>query len=388
MSLLFSAILVATALRGTLDVSNRAQLATRAGGGLAEPTVDADTSPEVKLTVRSRRWELTASYDPRFTGSLAGADRQSYALQQGRLTTRFQDRRGSIALYEDSGYGRLSLLTLGAYAGATPGTTPGTTPIAAPPTTAILDYAWSRTGIVARLIASRRWSASLTGELALSGGTSASAQATLPFQTAVRVGIGAEYAASRRDHLTAVLDTSHAVFSNGVEDTLVQGKVSWRHDLDRTFATTLAAGLGESTTRPEAAAVARSSAAPIVEAGITYRPRGGEIDLGLTVKLSPVIDAFSGRIDQRIEASANVAWTPTRDLAIQAQLGVARSIPWGEGVAMSLGFGGIAASYRVSDVIQLDAGARSAWIEAPEIDMPAQWMVFTGITVRIPTLRF
>jgi hypothetical protein len=383
-SLLFSAFLVAAALRGTLDLSNRAQLATRAGGGLPEPTVDADTTPEAKLTVRSRWWDVTASYAPRFTGSLAGAERQSYALHQGRIGARFQDRRGSVYLYEDSGHGRLSLLTLGAYAGATP----GTTPIAAPPTTAILDYAWSRTGIVARLIASRRWGVNATGELALSGGASASAEATLPFQTAIRVGLGAEYAASRRDHLTGLLDTSRAVFSTGLEDTLVQAKVSWRHDLDRTFATTLAVGIGASTSHPETASVVRTAAAPIVEAGISYRPRASELDLGLNVKLSPVIDAFSGRVDQRVEGSANVAWTPARDLSIQAQLGVARSIPWGEGVALSLGFGAITASYHVSDVIQLDAGVRSAWTRAPGIDSPPQWMAFAGATVRIPTFRF
>jgi hypothetical protein len=385
-SLLFSAIFVATALRGTLDVSNRAQLATRAGGGLAEPTLDADTSPEVKLAVRSRRWELTVDYAPRFTDSLAGADRQSYVLQQGRLGARYQDRRGSVSLYEDSGYGRLSLLTLGAYPGA--GATPGTAPIAAPPTTALLDYAWSRTGIVARLIVSRRWGVNATGELALSGGASASAQATLPFQTAIRVGLGADYAASRRDHLTAQVDTSRATFSTGLEDTLVQGKLSWRHDLDSTFATTLAAGIGGSTSRAETSPVVRSAAAPIVEAGLTYRPRAGEIELGLGVKLSPVIDAFSGRVDQRIEGSANVAWTPTRDLSIQAQLGVARAIPWGEGVALSIGFGAITASYHVNDVLQLDAGGRSAWIKEPGIDSPPQWMAFTAATVRIPTLRF
>ena len=384
MSLLLSAILVATALRGTLDLSNRAQLATRAGGTLVGPALDADTSPEVKLAVSGRRWELTADYAPRFTGSLAGADRQSYVLQQGRLAARIQDRRGSLGLYQDSGYGRLSLLTLGAY----PGATPGATPLAPPPTIALLDYAWSRTGIIARLNASRRWGVSATAELALSGGTSATAQATLPFQTVLRVGLGADHAASRRDHLTTTLDTSRAVFSTGLEDTLIQGKVSWRHDLDRTLATTVAGGIGGSTSRPASAPAARAAAAPLAEAGITYRPRASDLDLGLGVKLSPVIDAFSGRSDQRIEGTANVNWTPTRALAIQAQLGVARSIPWGEGVALSVGFGAIMASYRVNDVLQLDAGGRSAWIKTPGIDAPPQWMAFTGATVRIPTLRF
>ncbi len=110
MSLFLSAILAVTALRGTLDFSNRTQIGTRGAGGLVGPTLDAETSPEVKLGVHSRRWELTVDYAPRFTGSVAGADPQSYVLHQGRLGARFQDRRGSLWLYQDSGYGRLSLL--------------------------------------------------------------------------------------------------------------------------------------------------------------------------------------------------------------------------------------------------------------------------------------
>lgn len=384
MSLFLSAVLVATALRGTLDLSARAQVASRAGGALAGPTLDAATSPEVKLDVRSRRWELTADYTPRFTGSVAGSDPQSYVLQQGRLGARFQDKRGSLSLYQDTGHGRLSMLTLGAAQAATP----GTTPLGALPTTEVIDYAWSRTGIVARLIASRRWDLRFTGELALSGGAGSLARASLPFQTALRAGIGAGYAASRRDHLSTTLDASRAVFSTGLEDMLVETKVSWRHDLDRGLSTTLAGGLGWSTSRPDAAPAARSAVAPVVEAGLSYRPRASTIEVGLTVKLAPVIDAFSGRIDQRVDGTAAVTWAPARDLAVQGQLGVGRSIPWGEGVPLSLGFGAVTASYSVNDVVQIDGGGRSAWSKAPGIDAPAQWMVFAGATFRIPTFRF
>ena len=384
MSLTLPAILIATALRGTLDLSNRVQLATRAGGSLTDATIDADTSPQVKLGLQTRSWELTADYSPRFTGNRSGGDTQSYLLQQGRLATRFRDRRVSISLTEDGGHGRLSLLSLG----AVPGAIPGTTPLTASPTSSILDYAWSRTGIVARLAASRRWGVSLLGDLTLSGGASAGSRATLPFQTALHAGVGVEYAASRQDRVATLLDASKARFSSGEDDALLQGKLSWRHELGPSVATTFAAGLGCSISRADTSPAARSVAAPIVESAITYHPRASSFDVGLTLRLAPVIDAFRGQVEERVEGMASIGWTPTRELAVQGQLGVARSIPKSDGTPISLGSGSILASYRLSEVVQLDAGGRSAWTNGAGLDFPPQWTVFVGATLRIPTLRF
>ena len=386
MSLPFSAILVVTALRGTVDVSNRAQLGVRGGGIRNGATLDAETSPAVKIGVEARRWELTADYAPRFTASVVGDDPQSYVLHQGRLAARLSYRRLAVSLSEDGGYGRSTLLSLGVI----PGAAPGTIPLASAPASQVMDYAWSRTGIIARLATTRRWGVTGSADLTLSGGAGATARATLPFQTALHAGVSVDHAASRRDRVAAVVDGTKARFTTGVEDALLQGKVSWRHDLGRGLFTTFSTGLGWSTSRAAAAPSPRSTAAPIAEAGLTYRPRASDLDLdlGLTLRAAPVIDAFRGRIDERFEATAVLAWTPTRKVGVQAQAGVARSIPRGDGVAISLGSGAVVATYRINDVVQIDGGARNAWIVGGGIDIPAQWMVFAGATLRVPTLRF
>jgi hypothetical protein len=381
---ILSAILGLAALRGTVEISNRVQVAARDGVAAAGPTLDVETSPDVKLGVRSRRWELTADYAPRFTGTLLGVAPQSYVLQQSRLGARFQGVRASIELYQDAGYGRLSLLALL----ADPGAMPGTPRLAALPKAEIIDYAWSRTGLVSRLAASRRWGFTLAADSSLSGGVGESARAAMPFQTALHGGISAEYAASRKDHLITSLDASRALFSSGWDDTLIESKLSWRHDLRRDTTATLAGGIGWASSYTDVSRVARASAVPIAEAKLTHRPRASSIDLGLTVRLAPIFDGLSGRIDERVESLAAVTWTPARALAIQGQLGVARSIPWSEGEALSLGFGGVTITYRVNDILQLDTGARSAWAGGRGVDTPAQWMAFAGATLRIPTLRF
>ena len=406
MSLSLSAILVVTALRGTLDLSNRVQLGTRAGGTIGRPTLDAETSPDVKVSVQSRRWELTADYAPRFTGSVVGQDPQSYVLHQGQLGARFQARRLSLSLSQDAGHGRLSLLSLG----AAPGATLGASPLAGLRANEYMDYSWSRTGIVARLAAARRWGVTLLGDISLSGG--ASARGPVPFQTRLHAGARVEHAASRRDRVTALVDVTSASFSTGTDNVVVESKVSWRHDLGRGVAATVGGGLGWLTTRGDATPAVVSEALPIVEAGITYRPRTSDLDLGLTLKIAPVIDAFRGQLDERVDATASVAWAPTRELAVQANLGLAHLSPrgagfyyfldpgvassldpgfasyLGHGAAPDVGSGGLTVSYRVNDVLQLDGGGRGAWIAASGVDSLPQWMVFAGATVRVPTLRF
>jgi hypothetical protein len=271
---------------------------------------------------------------------------------------------------------------------ADPGVMAGTTRLAALPAASVIDYAWSRTGFVSRLAPSRRWGLTFSGESALNGGVGARSRAAIPFQTGLHGGVGAEHAASRRDHLTTSIEASRTVFSSGWQDTLLEGKLSWRHDLGRGTVATLAGGTAWASSLRDASAAASTSIAPILEAGITHRPRATPITLGLTVKLSPVVDGLTGRIDERLETIAVAAWSPTRALAVQGQLGLARSVPWGGGEPLSLGFGGVAASYRVSSIVQVDGGVRSAWASGPGIDAPPQWMVLAGATIKIPTFRF
>lgn len=371
------AVLVLAALRGTLDLSNRTLVGAREEAALG-PVFYAETSPEVKLGLFARRWEFTANYAPRFTGSPFGANAQSYIVQQAQLAGRWHERRASIALFQDSGYGRQSLLTL--VADQAP--TPGTTSLGALPPATIIDSVWSRTGLVYTLAPSRRWSLSLAGDSALSGGADARSRAVVPFQTGIHGGIVAGVAASRRDHLAMTLDASRVLFSTGWEDVVLQGKTSWRHELGRNTAATLAGGVGWASSQDRVAAY------PIAEATLAYRHNATSTSAWLTVRVSPVVDRLTGVVDERLESMAAVTWSPTRALTLQGQFGVARSISWSTPDALSAGFGGVSIGYRVNDVVQLDAGERTAWATADGVAAPPQWSVFAGLTLRMPTLRF
>lgn len=383
MSPSITAFLVLTALRGTLELSNRTLTGVRDEVAIG-PVPYAETSPAVKLGLSARRWEFTADYTPRFLWSPFGATTQSSIVQQARLAGRWQERRASITLSQDSGYGRQSLLSLA----SDQAPTPGTTSLGALPAATIIDYAWSRTGLVSTLAPSRRWALSFAGDASLSGSSDSSSHAALPFQTGLHGGIGAEFAGSRRDHFAMTLDLSRVLFSNGWLDHVLQGKTSWRRALGRNTVATLAGGVGWVSSQATSSAPAHAAAYLIAEASIAYRHNPTSTSALFVVKVSPVVDRLTGGVDERLESMAAFTWNPTRALTVQGQFGVARSIPWNTPNALAAGSGGVSIAYRLNDVVQLDGGARTAWTTAASAVARPQWSAFAGITLRMPTLRF
>ncbi len=138
------------------------------------------------------------------------------------------------------------------------------------PANLVINYASSRTGLLAKLAPARRWGLSLSLEYALSGGTDAlRALPFLPDRASRRA--GAEHALTRTDHLTSTVGASWTGFSNGPEDVLVQATESWRHALGRNTESTLAGGAAWATARASASEPFRSLAHPIAEATIAHR---------------------------------------------------------------------------------------------------------------------
>lgn len=358
----------------------------REGTALAGPALEAELSPAAGVKMRSRRWEISAGYAPRFTRSLLGADARSTILHQARLAGTIHDRTRSLSVLQSGGYGSMSFTSFASDPGAAVG--PAAL-VAALPSTDVLDYAWSQTGLLGRLEVTRKWALGLSLDYSLSGGTDARSRASVPFLIRLDGGISAEYAASRRNHVVSKLDASRALFSSGPEDTLVRGTLSWRHAWSLATVTTVAGGVGWATSGASIDGDDRSVAYPIASAAVVHRPRSGLVDLKLSVQLSPLIDRLSGHVDERLDSAASVGWRPTRALTVQGELGVARSISWSVPGAVALVSQGLNISYRAGDSLLLDGGVRSAWTHVRDADAPAmQWATFVGVTFTAPTLRF
>ena len=386
MSGVLAALVTVAALRGSLEASSRLQLRVRDGAALAGPALDAELDPAVRLDIRARRWQLAFDYAPRFTRNLLGADPQPSIFQQGGFSARFQDRRASLSIQEDAGHGSSSFTALAADPGAASGPLYNLSTL---PRTDTIAYAWSRTGLLGRLAVQRRWALTLSLEYTLSGGTDARSRLSIPFQTGLHGGIGAEYALSRRDKLTSSVDAFRSYFSSGWEDTLAQGTVAWRRAWGRSLVSTVTGGVGFSASRDSVTGESRDEAHPIGTVSVAYTPRASSLDVGLSVRLSPVIDRLSGQVDERMESVASIAWRPTRALSVEGQLGAARSVLWDRPDAVALVYQGLLFSFRAHDLLKLEGGARGAWTRVRSDDAGLlQWVTFVGVTFTAPTLRF
>ena len=386
MSSILAALVALAALRGSLEASSRLQIRVRDGAALTGPAIDAELSPDVKLGVRARRWEVAANYSPRFNRTLFGADAQPSIFHQGGFSLRVHDRRASLSIQEDAGHGSSSFTVLASDPGASSGPL---FHLGAGPRTDTFAYAWSRTGLLGRFAVRRRWALTGTLEYSLSGGTDAPSRVTMPFQTGIHGAIGSEYALSRRDQLTSTVDVLRSDFHAGWEDTLLQGSVVWRRVWGRGTISTVTGGMGLSTSRNGATGELRTEAHPVGAASVYHTPRGSSLDAGLSFRLSPVVDRLSGSVDERLDVVASLAWKPTRALAIEGQLGAARSLFWDNPDAVALVYQGLTLSFRANDLLKLEGGARGAWTRLRDEDAtPLQWVTFVGVTFTAPTLRF
>jgi len=382
-STLVTALVAVAALRGTIDASARTEVRARSSNEGAA-AFDLETALDVMAVGRSRRWELRLGYAPRLT--LRGDVGPSPDVLHGVvLGVGYGGRRASISLHEEGSFGRQSwtpFIPDPTLAPGAPG--PGTLP--AP---LIINYASSRTGLSAKLAPARRWGLGLSLAYALSGGTDAPSRASLPFQTGPRGALSAEYALTRTDHLASTASASWTGFSSGPEDILLQATASWRHALGRNTESTLDGGAAWATARAGPSEPLRSQAHPIAEATITHRIPSLRIDARVTGRISPVIDPLSGRVDERLEASGGVTWNATRTISIFGQVGAAQSLAWARPGAVTMAFHGLTVAYRASKLVQLDGGTRGFWWATRGADAPPpQWIVFAGLTLTAPEVRF
>jgi hypothetical protein len=368
-------------LRGTAEISDRSEIRVYGSNEPIGPVVDVAMTPGVNVRIRSRQGELTASYSLR----LAWTASQRSALHRALLSAAWHDRLASISLYEHASYGREFMAGFA----PDPTLTSGPPRLDALPAAGIIDYASSRTGILTTLRAPRRWVLSLLCEYALSGGADREARAVIPFQTGLRGEIGALYALSRRDRLASTIGASRALFSSGPDDIILYATESWRRSLGRNTDATLSGGAGFGRSRAGAAGSMVSSAYPIVEAGLAHRIPRRRIDALLSFRLSPVVDRSSGHVDERLEATAAASWNATRALAIQGQLGALQAIPWTKPGASAFVLDGLAVSYRVSQFLQCDGGARILWASTRGVGAsPPRWDAFVGATLTAPPIPF
>lgn len=180
---------------------------------------------------------------------------------------------------------------------------------AAVPTTGRLRYVSASGGLGLSGRTSTRTTWSGDAGAFLSGGADAEARETIPRQRGLNATLGVERLATPRDRLSAQLRGTAARFDGGLTSGLLVAMATWRHQATPALGTTLGAGFAATFTEPpgEPRTV---TPAPWAEAGVSHAPGGTRPSESLGVRAEPIIDRLTGAVALRLEATADVSWTP------------------------------------------------------------------------------
>jgi hypothetical protein len=378
---LWPALLVAAAVSGTVDLSDRSELRVRDSNEPIGPTLDLETTPAVTARLRARAWALELGYAPRFLLRQIDHGPQAEALHSGSLGATYRFRGGEVSVRSEGSYGTQSFTALTAAPDAS-----GALPQL--PGASSIGYVSSRTSLAVRWARGTRLALGGRAEYALAGGADAVARALVPLQHGPAVALDADVALTRTDHLVTTVSFAQATFSPGPDDLLTEAQVAYRARSGRRTDVLVAAGAAVLAWRAPGAA-ARATAYPVAEAGLLRRFPPQRLEAGASLRLAPVVSWLSGVVDERLQGNASLTWTPTRRTTVRALASVAQTVPPAADAALTLVLGEAAVALQANHSVRLEAGTRGAWqSQRGAQSAPPQWVLFLGATFVAPTLRF
>ena len=375
---------------------------------------DVEIDPYVALRLPFRAGAFTIAYEPRLFIVIreyppaSGAQTVSY-LNRGRLVLDFSpDPRWRLYLEGRFAYGENDFLPLSTVITPTTGTgapptQPGTTPTAptpAPGQSTLPDTRFLRiigldasAGFVYSLSPRLGWR--FAGGYTYSGGADASVRSTLPLQKGPHGQTGLDWAASRADTLTFLLDASNLHFSNGPQSTIVSLTTTWTHAWDRNFGTDLLAGIGgmhalvpPTTVGATPGKTVTNAAYPVGGVGVHYfwPTRAFTWDNGLTFLAAPAPDRLSGLVNERLSAAVRSSLAPLRQLVFDVTAVASRAIDVDQRDLRIE----TKATYLLGSLFCISLGARMAWLSGSNLLGPQGfgWLAFVSVGTSAGTNLF
>jgi hypothetical protein len=281
--------------------------------------------------------------------------------------------------------------------GATPpgGNNAGGPPAVKPPTVTyhlppnqILNFGSGNVGFGVSEILSRRWTGTVSGSYAVSGGRDYFAQQLTPPNRGGGGSVGATYQASRTDTLTStlagnyyyVLTTTNKYFVTSAVETL-------SHNWSRRTAGSLGAGVAllvqEVGGRRLSGGVFGTGSA-----GISYSaPVSGHATWtsGLSTLVAQIYNPLLGRIDDLAAIAAYTGWSRDK-FGVSGSVSSSTTLPPTTGATRSVS-GGLTVSYTPVEPVVLQTGARMTAQLLPgasDATYPPQWAGFVAVLLKAP----
>ena len=353
---MIAAVVLATAMSGTLDLSDRCEMRLRDPGDVTgTPSLDLETSPRGSFELASRRASFGVSYAPRLTLWNANVDPSPTLLQVGAAHVDFRNRFVTWRVDERASYGGLNLTSTS----LTPSSDGTPNKFDVVPVSRVIQYASSTSSLSARA-AKRRWASDFSVGYQLSGSAEASDRSVLPLQYGPFADAKFDFAASRRSHLLTTIEGSNTEFSSGSGALIVLGTEGWRYAWSRMTSVRFDVGAAETRTRSSASSGYSHATDPA--GAVTWEQRypvaPERVTSELSLRVAPVVNAVLGSEDERAQATLRAKWARQR-WEIDASLSAQQTVNGDDPNGVRLFAGELHGSHAVSRSLALDAGVRA-----------------------------
>jgi hypothetical protein len=426
---MFFVLTLAAALDGIFTLTDRTDTRLRDPDQITNrAAIDFDTILDARMVLRPRKDVYTLAYMPQLSFlDVNDVTRTTTFLNAGLAAAEWNWPHARLSFSEYASYGRQSFASLSASAPS--GTSSGATgmPMMGPasgaqtpllvPVAETFFFESSITHLTSTLRL-RPWTLFATVGYQLSGGNggpsqpmpatettttgaAASGATGLPLQKGPLGEASATFAATHRDDLITDARGADASFSNGPEDLLISLEEIWRHRWSHSTDTLLAAGAAVSRARPLPVDPYSVATYPVAEATINEHISRGKDQflVRLDARLAPTINILIGSVDELIQGTLVANWTHRR-FSLQALATAGETVDQATSTAYRAIQGELDLSYRVSEVLSFDGGARllreaqdeipsttGAPLPATEVDFE-QGLVFVAVTIRPIKAKF
>jgi hypothetical protein len=396
------------AWQGNLGVSANSRGGARSGvGDMGQATVgyDVDAGVGLGLALRESRFNLSLGYGPSFTvRDVNGRDRALLVMHGGSLNLGFGGRGYALGLSQSLSVGTTSFRGLR--------TTP-VDPMAMPnptmprvdlvPTVETAKVFNSSTNANFNYQWDPRLSSGAGAAYSISGGSGA-AQTAYPQVRTAMGSLSTGYLMSGRDTFGLQAAFARITTKGGTSMTAPMGPLvmspdflywtltsglDWSHKFSTTTRGSLSGGaFGYSTTTPGHTPLysLALTAAGTIDTQL-MRVAGFTINGGVGTGVAPAVNQLNGTMQQRVQGTGRVSATMAR-FSINASADGAQSFPTGDPNAIRLLGVGAGLGYSPAQFVDLSADYRSTWQTSGAASIPRLWVVFVGIGVRAPPLRF
>jgi hypothetical protein len=400
--LLGSALGLPAAVRGSLDLADRTEVRVRDSGLATDPALDAINQPGFQLGLETHRSRWDFGYSARYTLLNMRLEVKPTILSEAYVRASWlASRRTRLTLTQDGSWGQQSFVALavvpaapseGAQGAGAPAAGAATVPrIDTVPRVASFGYVFWRPSLMSTTALSHRWVLDTTVQYTVDGGSDAQARNMLPLRWGPSFEAQASYLLSRRGRLLSTATASRTVFSSGPETILVAAAEGIRRTITRRTEAQLEVGAAAVWFKPESNMRNQVTPFPTAAFIINHRhalERDAVLGIDVTGGVGPLVQRLTGHVAQRLQATAAVSFTENR-LLMRIEAGVAETLPRDDPQSFRIVYGSANLGYGFGKFVLVDTGVRYTWQEQLAFgQLPPQRLVYVGLTLREPTLRF